>query len=435
MSNTISSFFSNFSKSKIPLEQFTEIALIIASLFAAFFITKILIKKLSMPLLEKLEKKSQNFLDIEKTTLSILIIFIALLWFVDLGFVAFKEKTALIKPIFLVLLSWGVIRGVTHNLDRSLLSRFVNNVLWLTAALFVTGYLHEFSKFLKSYSYTIGKVDLSLHTFIFGIIVFSVLLWVSSLITLLINKILKKNKKINKTQKVLIMKIVRIVLYTVVFISSFQVVGFDLTTLTIFGGAVAFGIGFGLQKIFSNLISGFILLLDKSIRPGDVIALTGANGKTYGEVKKLDARYVSVVTRDGKKHLIPNETLISERVENWSYSDDKIRLHIPVGVSYASDLDLVRKLMLEAADEASERILKTPEPVCLLTGFGDSSVDFELRVWINDPHNGCERPKSDVLLNIWTKFNKHKVLFPFPQMDVHLVNAPKTKASKIRKKK
>lgn len=412
-----------------------EISLIILSLLAAFAITKLLMKKLSNSLLEKVEKKSQTFLDIEKETLSTLLIFIILLWFVDLGFEAFKGKTTLVEHISLVLLSWGVIRGITHNLDRSLLSRFVDNVLWVTAALFVTGYLADFSKFLKSYSYTIGKVDFSLHTFVFGIIVFSVLLWVSSLLTLLISKILKRNKKINKTQKVLIMKIVRIVLYTVVFISSFQVIGFDLTTLTIFGGAVAFGIGFGLQKIFSNLISGFILLLDKSIRPGDVIALTGAHGETYGEVTKLDARYVSVVTRDGKKHLIPNETLISERVENWSYSDDKIRLHIPVGVSYASDLDLVRKLMLEAADEASERILKIPEPICLLTGFGDSSVNFELRVWINDPHNGCERPKSDILLIIWEKFKAHKVLFPFPQMDIHLVNRQKPKTPKTPKKK
>tara|TARA_R110002095_G_scaffold201926_1_gene183077 strand:- start:302 stop:1600 length:1299 start_codon:yes stop_codon:yes gene_type:complete len=430
MPNSISSFFSSLSKNKVPLEHFTEIALIIVALLVAFFITKILMKKLSAPFLAKFEEKSQKFLDVERTTFSTLLIFIILLWFVDLGFGVFQGKTTLIKPIFLVLLSWGGIRGVTHNLDSSLLSRFVNNVLWLTAALFVTGYLNNFSKFLKSYSYTIGKVTLSLHTFVFGIIVFSVLLWISSLITLLISKILKKNKKINKTQKVLIMKIVRIVLYTIVFISSFQVIGFDLTTLTIFGGAVAFGVGFGLQKIFSNLISGFILLLDKSIRPGDVIALTGAKGETYGEVKKLDARYVSVVTRDGKKHLIPNETLISERVENWSYSDDKIRLHIPVGVSYASDLDLVKRLMLEAADEASERILKKPEPVCLLTGFGDSSVDFELRVWINDPHNGCEMPKSDVLFHIWEKFHQHKVLFPFPQMDVHLVKTPATMKKK-----
>jgi len=430
MPNSISSFFAGFSKGKFPLGQFTEITLIILSIFAAFFITKFLMKKLSEPLLEKFETKSQSFLDIEKTTFSILLILTALLWFVDLGFKAFQEKTTLIKPIFLVLLSWGTIRSITHNLDNSLLSRFVNNVLWLTAALFVTGYLTDFSEFLKSYSYTVGQVNLSLHTFVFGIIVFSVLLWVSSLITHFIKKLLEKNKKINRTQKVLIMKILRIVLYTTVFVSSFQVIGFDLTTLTIFGGAVAFGIGFGLQKIFSNLISGFILLLDKSIRPGDVIALTGANGETYGEVKKLDARYVSVVTRDGKKHLIPNETLISERVENWSYSDDKIRFHIPVGVSYGSDLDLVIKLMLQAADEASERILKKPEPACLLTGFGDSSVNFELRVWINDPHNGCERPKSDVLLNIWGKFKKHNVLFPFPQMDVHLIKTPTTNKKK-----
>lgn len=402
--------------------ELTQLLVILGAFLIPYLFVKFFSPKINPGFRKKLEKKSQSIFDVHHETLLTVTIFLVLLWSIDMSFWHFALDRSYFEPTLLIVLAWLGIRSITYLIDPSLLSRFVANVLWLTAALFISGTLVDFSKALKSYSYTVGKIDFSLHTFIIGVVIFSVLFWVSSLTALFIRRLIKINPKLNETQRVLIMKIVRICLYTLVFVVGFQIIGVDLTTITIFGGAIGFGIGFGLQKVFSNLISGIILLLDKSIRPNDVIAVAG----TYGRVTKLDARYVSVITRDGKKHLIPNESLISERVENWSYSDNHVRLHIPVGVSYESDLDQVRDLMLEATQEASPRILQNPPPVCLLMGFGDSSVDFELRLWISDPQNGCEQPQSEVLFKIWEKFKEHDIKIPYPQRDIHVISQKKT---------
>jgi len=173
-----------------------------------------------------------------------------------------------------------------------------------------------------------------------------------------------------------------------------------------------------LQKIIGNLISGVILLLDKSIKPGDVIAVDD----TYGWVNTLGGRYVSVITRDGVEHLIPNELLITERVENWTYSHDRTRLRIAVGVHYDSDVRLAARLCEEAAGQTT-RVLQDPAPKSLVKGFGDNSVDLEIRFWIADAHNGVANVKSDVLLDVWDKFHEHGIEIPYPQRDLHLRSA------------
>jgi small-conductance mechanosensitive channel len=175
------------------------------------------------------------------------------------------------------------------------------------------------------------------------------------------------------------------------------------------------GLGFGLQKVIANLISGIILLMDKSVKPGDVISL----GTTYGEIKTLGARYVSVITRDGTEHLIPNEELISQRVENWSFSNRMIRIRMPIGISYDADVHQAIALALEVAS-VIPRVLDEPKPVCQLTAFGESSLDLELRVWVNDPQNGLGVVRSQVLLGIWDKFKSNNIGFPYPQRDVHI---------------
>ena len=146
--------------------------------------------------------------------------------------------------------------------------------------------------------------------------------------------------------------------------------------------------------------------------------------ETYGWVNKLSSRHVSVITRDGKEHLIPNESLITEKVENWSYSDKNIRLKIPFGVSYNSDMNQVRELVLKAVD-GLDRILDDPQPVCLMTEFGDSSVNFELRCWIDSPERGVKNVMSEVYFAIWNTFRKNKIEIPFPQRDVHIKDGKK----------
>jgi small-conductance mechanosensitive channel len=190
-----------------------------------------------------------------------------------------------------------------------------------------------------------------------------------------------------------------------------------LTALAVFTGAVGVGIGLGLQKVVSNLISGVILLLDRSIKPGDVIEING----TYGWITSLNARYVSLATRDGKELLIPNEDLITERVTNWSYSNNLIRQSLHIGVSYDSDVPGAMCLAVEAAGTVS-RILELPRPTCLLKEFGDSAVNLELRFWIQDPANGTANVRSEVMLRIWDLFREHGIEFPFPQRDLTLRN-------------
>jgi small-conductance mechanosensitive channel len=158
-------------------------------------------------------------------------------------------------------------------------------------------------------------------------------------------------------------------------------------------------------------------LLDRSIKPGDVIEIDG----TYGSVSTLNARYVSVLTRDGKEYLIPNEDLITQRVTNWSYSNALIRLHVKLGISYQSNPHRAIELVLEATREV-KRILKRPEPACLLVGFGDSSVDLELRFWIEDPVNGTTNVRSEVMLNVWDLFHENGIEIPFPQRELTLRN-------------
>lgn len=210
-------------------------------------------------------------------------------------------------------------------------------------------------------------------------------------------------------------KLLKIVLFTIAILAGLNTLGIDLTALTVFGGAVGVGLGFGLQKVVSNFVSGLILLLDKSVKPGDVIAI----GNTYGWINSLSGRYVSILTRDGTEHLIPNEELITQRVENWSYSNNLVRQRVPVGISYRSDPHQAMALCLPAAAE-TKRVLSNPAPVCLLTGFGDNAVDLELRFWINDPSQGVGNVKSAVLLNVWDKFKEQGIEIPFPQRDLHL---------------
>jgi small-conductance mechanosensitive channel len=213
---------------------------------------------------------------------------------------------------------------------------------------------------------------------------------------------------------VLLGKLLKITLITLAVVVALNSVGIDLTALAVFSGAVGVGIGFGLQKVVSNLISGVILLLDKSIKPGDVIEL----GSTFGWISSLGARYVSVVTRDGKEYLIPNEDLITQQVVNWSFTNQLVRMEITFGVSYSSDPHEVRRIAREAAAKPS-RVAKDTPPVCHLTGFGDSSLDFVLRFWIRDPQDGVANIRGEVLLAVWDAFKEHGIEIPYPHR--HLV--------------
>jgi len=196
--------------------------------------------------------------------------------------------------------------------------------------------------------------------------------------------------------------------------------GLDLTTLTIFTGAIGIGLGFGLQAIASNFVSGFVLLMDRSIKPGDVISFSGHSGTStegFGWVQELRGRYVVVRDRDGVETLVPNQNLITNSVINWSYTDPKVRLKLPVRISYRDDPELALRVLLKAA-ENQRRILREPPPVSRLMGFTDYGMDLELRFWIADPQEGVNNVRSEVNRAIWRLFKEHGITIPVAQREV-----------------
>ena len=315
-----------------------------------------------------------------------------------------------------LLLAWVVIRLMSLSVRNQLLARSIAIVIWMIAALNILGLLRPILDILNGIAFNIGNVNLSILTIFKGILYLILSVWIASLLASFIESRLKSTSALTPSARVLTGKFIRIILITAAFLLAVSAVGIDLTIFAVFGGALGVGLGFGLQKVVSNYISGIILLMDRSIKPGDVISI----GETYGWVKSLNARYVSLDTRNGIEHLIPNEELITTRVENWSYSNNKVRLHVPIGIHYKSDVRKAIALCMDAALE-EERILDDPKPVCILKGFGDSSVDLELRMWIEDPQHGRANVISKVLLKVWDKFHEHGIEIPYPQQDVHFM--------------
>ena len=264
-----------------------------------------------------------------------------------------------------------------------------------------------------------GVTRVTLLTLAKGVVAISLLIPFTSWLIRTSESRVTRMEKVSPALQVLTIKVLKVLIAVGAIMFAISSVGVDLSAFAVLGGAIGLGLGFGFQKVVSNLISGVILLGDKSIKPGDVIEVDN----TYGWINTLGARYTSVITRDGTEHLIPNEMMITEKVVNWSFSDQKVRVRIPFGVSYTSDIHKAMELALQAAGEDG-RILKDPAAAVRLTGYGDNSVDFELRVWIVDPTDGLGNIRSAFYLKIWDLFKENGVEFPYPQRDVHLKELP-----------
>ena len=288
--------------------------------------------------------------------------------------------------------------------------------VWGILALHLVGWLPEVIKTMDELAISFGETKFSLLSLV--VLVISVVIFVvlAGWLARLIESRTRKSQYINPSMRVVLVKTSKFVLYGFAILFALQATGIDFTTFAIFSGAIGVGIGFGLQKIFSNFISGFILLFDRSIKPGDVITV----GTRFGWVQELNARYVVVRDREGVETLIPNENLITSEVTNWSYSDRAVRQRLSVQISYADDPEQAMKLMVEAT-HGHPRVLVSPEPVCRLLGFGDNGINMELRVWINDPESGIANVLSDINLNIWKSFKEHGITIPFPQRDVRIL--------------
>lgn len=312
---------------------------------------------------------------------------------------------------------WIIIRFVSSFVRQKKLARAVAIIIWSIAALDILNLLAPAIAQLDSVGFSLGKSRITLLLIFRAILTFIGMLWAAGMASRLVEQQVQGLNTLTPSLRVLLSKSVRVTLLVIAFVMTLNTLGIDLSSLALFSGALGVGLGFGLQKVVSNFISGIILLLDRSIKPGDVIFIHDT--QTYGWVNTLGARCVSVITRDGKEHLIPNELLITEKVENWSYSSNDVRIKVQVGVSFDSDLRAALKLMKEAAS-AHPRVLKSPAPNALMIEVGDHSVKLELRAWIDDPINGVGNISSDLLLDIWDRFRAGGIDFPYPVRDVRV---------------
>ncbi len=282
----------------------------------------------------------------------------------------------------------------------------------------VLGHLDTVRGFLdtEALTFQVGNVRVSAYTMLRALVVLALVFWTTAIIVDVVDHRLEKLSKMRPTTRILVTKVFQIAIYVLAGLVALDMIGLDLTTLTVFGGALGIGLGFGLQKIASNFISGLILLLERSVEQDDLIELPDG---TSGFVRKSSARYTLIETFDGKEILIPNEDFITSRVTNWTLSSTKARIQILLGVAYGSDLERAQALILEAARE-HPRCIEDPAPQCFLLNFGESSVDFTLLFWVENVVDGRWAPQSEVMFAIWRKFRENGIEIPFPQRDLHI---------------
>jgi len=322
-----------------------------------------------------------------------------------------------------VLASLAVIRVTIYLLRKALVDspaikaweQAVSITVWIVVALHLLGWLPGVLSALDALAMTVGETRISVLSVLNLLLMVSLMIAMALWLSHLIERRMAKSRHISRTLQVGIAKFSKFFLLMLAFLLALDSVGFNLSSLAVFGGALGVGLGFGLQRIASNFISGFILIADRSIKPGDIITI----GTKFGWVEEMRARYVVVRNRDGEENLIPNENLITSEVINWSYTDANVRLRLPVQISYGDDPEQAMAILAEAA-KVSPRVLLDPAPAVRLMAFADSGIDLELRVWYNDPQNGVGTIRSEINLAIWRGFKEAGITIPYPQRDVHL---------------
>lgn len=316
--------------------------------------------------------------------------------------------------------AWVIIRFATSYLRTPGWASLIATTGWAVAALVILGWFDATLNFLDTIAFNSGEFRISVLDFVNTIALLAIFLVAATLLVRLIDDRMRHLEGVSAAARVLIVKVLRVAFGVIAFVVALSSVGVDLSVIAVFSGAIGIGLGFGLQKVVSNLISGILLLLDRSLKPGDVIEV----GDAYGWIENMGARYLTVATRDGKEYLIPNEDIITQQVINWSYSSKAVRTRIPVGISYGSNVRTAIDLMIKAALD-QPRVLRggSHDPQVRLADFADSAVMLELRIWVSDPEQGLINVASDIRLAIWDLFHENGVEFPFPQRDLHIASA------------
>jgi small-conductance mechanosensitive channel len=297
--------------------------------------------------------------------------------------------------------------------------------IWLAIAAEYLGWLDPIISTLDSFGVAAGKSRITLWSILKLLFTLTLFVLVAAWISRWVERRLKKLNTLAPSTRIGIAKFANAFLIALSILLGLNAAGVDLTALTVLTGAVGLGLGFGLQSIAANFVSGFVLLMDRSIKPGDVISLSGQSGtstENFGWVQELRGRYVVVRDRDGVEMLVPNQQLISNAVINWSYTDPRIRLKLPIRVSYSDDPELALQILLTAC-KGQARVLHEPAPVSRLMHFSDSGIELELRFWISDPQEGVNNVRSEVNRAIWRLFKEHRITIPVAQHEVRVVHS------------
>jgi small-conductance mechanosensitive channel len=335
-----------------------------------------------------------------------------------------RQSVHLLNIAVPLVLAMVIIRGVVYLLRHTfapggLLRSWemaITWLVWLGVALHIVGLLPAIGRFLEETAFRVGQQRLSLAMVLTALltVVLTVLaaLWIGRMLESRIMAL--QHVEINL--RFALTKILRVVLVVVAVLIALPIVGIDITVLSVFGGALGVGIGFGLQKVAANYVSGYTILLDRTVSPGDLVTVD----HFYGEVTKLTSRCIIVRGPDGTEAIVPNETVITSTVINHSYSNRRVLVSIPVQISYSSNLESALKLMLEAA-YSHPRVLKDPAPTALLTAFADNGINLELLAWIEDPERGKLNLNSELNLALYKSFSANGIEIPFPQRDIRIV--------------
>ncbi len=313
--------------------------------------------------------------------------------------------------------AWLIIRLVTSVIRNTFIVRLVSVSAWLVAALSILGQLGPVIDALDSVSIVLGGLRLTpLLAIKLGVLLI-VALWLTNIASNFVESQITQSADLTPSAQVLLVKVTRIGLIFFAVAVALSAVGINLSALAIFSGAAGVGIGFGLQKIIANFISGIILLADKSVKPGDLVTI----GDSTGRINEMKTRYISVAAGDGREFLIPNEDLVTQKVTNWTYTDKNTLAKVNFSTNYDADPHLVRKLAVDIA-AASSRAIKGKPPSCLLTEFAEAGMKFSLTFWLADP-DGLDNAKSEVMLALWDAFRREGIQVPYPVREIRLRGA------------
>jgi small-conductance mechanosensitive channel len=348
------------------------------------------------------------------------------------AFAALRQPDGVVRIALSLAVAFGLVRLAVYLLSTALSpgpllrasESLIVAVVWLGVALHLLGWLPRVVDALDAAAFAVGDTRISVLLVLRALAAVLLVLVAAAWLSRLLERRVMGSRHLSASARVGISKVAKLALMTLGVLLALQVVGLDLSALAVIGGTLGLGLGLGLQRIVSNFISGFILLADRSIKPGDVVTVEDQSGSRYGWVQEMRARYVVIRDRDGVDTLMPNENLIINPVVNWSYGDPNVRLKLPVRISYDADPELAMALMEQAA-VGRERVLDDPAPASRLMAFGENGIELELRVWVTSPEQGVNNVRSEINLAIWRAFREHGIGVPLPQREVRLLGGPR----------